>query len=152
MGKSIQVHFRYVAFLLIFVLILGGGYLSFKHNQTSFSPQDKRALWQDYRTKTMSVDSRTMRLVIADTPAQWSQGLMYVRKPVRGFDGMVFMFPGKAEKKVFWNKNTYIDLTVYWMRDGEVIGKNFLPSIEKSKELVIIESPGPTDTVVEYIQ
>ncbi|MDP4011968.1 MAG: DUF192 domain-containing protein, partial [Candidatus Roizmanbacteria bacterium] len=88
---------------------------------------------------------------IADTPDHMQQGLMFVRKPTEGFDGMVFRFPDK-QSRTFWNKNTLEDLQLYWMADGEVIGTSDLPSIEKSVSIVTVSSPAPADTVVEIIK
>ena len=37
---------------------------------------------------------------------------------------MIFIFPDK-ERQTFWNKNTYLDLDIYWMNDDKVVGKSF---------------------------
>src|SRR3989344_5596943 len=65
-----------------------------------------------------------------------------------GVDGMIFIFP-QAELRTFWNKNTYLDLQIYWLRNHQIIGQSFLPSIERSKEYIYVRSPGPVDTVIE---
>jgi len=64
---------------------------------------------------------------------------------------MVFRFQDQ-ETRNFWNKNTFVDLKLYWMLDGEAIGTSDLPSIERSQDIVTVFSPGPADTVVEIIQ
>jgi uncharacterized membrane protein (UPF0127 family) len=78
------------------------------------------------------------------------RGLMNVKKPV-DFDGMIFLFPEK-NYRTFWNKNTYLDLDVYWLDNEEVVGKDNLPSIEKTKEIFTISSPKPVDRVVEIVR
>ena len=61
---------------------------------------------------------------------------------------MIFLFPS-LEVRSFWNKNTYMDLDVYWLAGDEVLGKSKLPSIEKSKEIVVVDSPAPANKVIE---
>ncbi len=111
--------------------------------------KDGRALWDDYEVITKEVDGRELRLVVADTPARWQQGLMYVRKPA-DFDGMIFYF-NTPQPQVFWNRNTFEDLDVYWMRKDKIIGKSMLPSVEKNG-LKTVTSPGFIDTVIEVIR
>ena len=74
---------------------------------------------------------------------------MFYKKPV-DFDGMIFIFPEK-EIKSFWNKNTFIDLNLYWIDDNKIIGKSFLPSILNSKEIVTVNSSEKVNKVVEII-
>ncbi|MEM0476681.1 MAG: hypothetical protein QW367_03565, partial [Candidatus Aenigmatarchaeota archaeon] len=52
----------------------------------------------------------------------------------------IFIFPDK-QIRYFWNKNTFVDLDVYWLDDDKIIGREFLPSIEKTKEIYTIKSP-----------
>lgn len=97
-------------------------------------------------------DIETYRLLVADTPEKWEQGLMYVRTKddISGYDGMLFQFPN-AEQRMFWNKNTLSDLTLYWMHNGKVIGTSRLPSIEKTGSISSVFSPSPADQVVELL-
>jgi uncharacterized membrane protein (UPF0127 family) len=88
-------------------------------------------------------------LLTANNQRQWEKGLMFYKKPV-DFDGMIFIFPEK-EVRNFWNKNTYVDLNLYWMDDDKVVGKSFLPSILKSKEIITVGSGKKVDRVVEII-
>lgn len=87
------------------------------------------------------------QLLVADTPEKWTKGLMYFRS-LEGVDGMIFIFPDK-QPRTFWNKNTLMNLDLYWLDENQVIGKSYLPSIEKSKEVVVVNSPNPVDKVVE---
>jgi len=71
-------------------------------------------------------------------------------KKLNNADGMMFIFKDK-KFRTFWNKNTYFDLDVYWILDEKVIGKSYLPSIEKTKELIYVNSPAPVNKVVEIV-
>ena len=104
---------------------------------------------KDFRYFKYKIDGKTYRLLVARTPKEWGKGLMYYKKPVR-FDGMIFIF-NKPKVRFFWNKNTYLDLDLYWLRGDKVVGRSYLPSITKSGE-VTIESPSPVDKVVEIIK
>jgi len=86
----------------------------------------------------------------AKTSEEWQKGLMFVKKPV-DYDGMIFIFPDKQIRS-FWNKNTFLDLEIYWIDDDKVVGKDTLPSILKSKNPIVISSPVPVDKVVEIIK
>lgn len=92
---------------------------------------------------------RECRLLVADTPEKQERGLMGYRA-LKGFDGMVFVYKGRAVRH-FWNKNTYLELDLYWLDGKRVIGKSHLPSVESSG-LVIVSSPGPVDRVVELLR
>ncbi len=109
------------------------------------------ALWDGYRIEIKEVEGKKLKLIIAENPKQWSQGLMFVKEKSEDFDGMIFKFPS-ASRRMFWNMNTFVDLKLYWMRDGKIIGTSDLPSITKSKTVVTRSSPGPADTVIEAIQ
>jgi len=93
------------------------------------------------------LNGKSYQLLTAKNPQEWEKGLMYYRK-LDGADGMIFFFPNKQVKS-FWNKNTLMDLDIYWLNDETVIGKSFLPSIEKSKEIVVVNSPDKANTVIE---
>jgi len=96
-----------------------------------------------------SINNIKHKLLIADSPAEWEKGLMFYKKPVN-FDGMIFIFPEK-QVRTFWNKNTYMDLDIYWMDDGKIIGKSLLPSILKTKKIITVSS-GKVNQVVEIIR
>jgi len=86
----------------------------------------------------------------AKTPEEWQKGLMFVKKPV-DYDGMIFIFPDKQIRS-FWNKNTFVDLDIYWIDENKIIGKSYLPSILKSKNIITISSQLPVDKVIEIIR
>lgn len=98
------------------------------------------------------LNGKKYRLLVADEPGEWERGLMNYRKreDLGGVDGMIFIFPNK-DYRTFWNKNTYLDLKVYWIEDKEVVGQDFLPSINQSKDLVYIHSPVKVNKVIELV-
>jgi len=75
---------------------------------------------------------------------------MFVRN-LRGIDGMIFTFNDK-EIRSFWNKNTYLDLDLYWISDKKVVGQSYLPSIEKSKKITMVYSSSPVNKVIELVK
>ncbi len=104
---------------------------------------------ENQNTILYTVQNKQYRLFTAKTPQEWEKGLMFVRK-LDNADGMIFLFPDK-NTRTFWNKNTYVDLDLYWMDDMIVVGKSYLPSVEK-KGIVTVTSPRPVNMVVELIR
>jgi uncharacterized membrane protein (UPF0127 family) len=99
--------------------------------------------------KIYELENKIYKLLIAQNEKEWTQGLMNVKCPC-DFDGMLFIFPDK-EIRSFWNQNTFLDLDVYWLDDNKVVGKNYLPSILKTREPLVINSPSPVNRVIEII-
>lgn len=97
-------------------------------------------------------DFQTFKLLVADTPERWERGLMYVRSKsdIGGLDGMMFQFPN-SEIRMFWNKNTVSNLTLYWLHEGQIIGTSSLPSINSTTTITTVSSPSPADSVIEII-
>jgi len=107
-----------------------------------------------YKIIEYSLEGKNYRLYLADTPKKWQRGLMYKKYNdllAKKIDGMLFVFPKKFVP-VFYNKNTYIDLDVYWINGSSVVGKSFLPSIKNSRIIVEIISPSEVDKVAEVIK
>ncbi|GBD03801.1 Aldose sugar dehydrogenase YliI [bacterium HR19] len=110
------------------------------------------------------LEGKFYNLLVADEPAEWLRGLMFARKCADGFfdfsyeitpclnwwDGMIFIFPDKMVRS-FWNKNTLVDIDIYWINDDDVIGKAFLPSFERTKKIYTVTSPSQVNKVVEII-
>jgi len=96
------------------------------------------------------IEGQTFELLAADSEDEWVAGLMNVRE-LDNADGMMFIFPDK-QKRTFWNKDTFVDLDVYWILDDKVVGRDFLPSIEKSNGFVYISSPVSVNKVAEIIK
>lgn len=106
--------------------------------------------WNNYETKDITIEEKPYHLLVADTLEKQELGLMNVTT-LDGYDGMVFLFPDTSIKS-FWNKNTLIDLQIYWMNNDIVMGTEILPSINKTGGVKVITSPGAVNTVVELVQ
>ena len=102
------------------------------------------------QAKIYLINNKNYCLLTANNQQEWERGLMYYKKPV-DFDGMIFIFPDKQVRS-FWNKNTYLDLDLYWMDGDKVVNKSYLPSILKSKDTVVVKSSGEVNRVVEIIR
>lgn len=96
------------------------------------------------------LEDKVYYLKTAKTPEEWQKGLMFVKKPVN-YDGMIFIFPDK-KIRYFWNQNTFLDLDIYWLDGDQIIGKDYLPSLDKSKKVITLTSPLPADKVIEIIR
>ena len=103
-----------------------------------------------YKTTFYSINGKKYHLLVADTPKKQEQGLMHVRK-LENFDGMLFQLP-RSGTQYFWNRNTFLNLQIYWINGESVMGITELPSIEKSEELVILSSPHSVDKVIEIVK
>ncbi len=100
-------------------------------------------------TWTTQAKQPQCKLLVADTPEKHEKGLMHIRF-LKGYDGMVFLYKDKALRH-FWNKNTHLDLYVYWIDGERLVGRSYLPPEEKAG-IVIVSSPEPVDTVVELLK
>lgn len=135
----IKKRFALFSFLAVSVILI----LFLFNNQRAGQAQD---------TVRYELAGKSYTLRIADERTEWSEGLMFVTEAdVTDFDGMIFIFPDSAPRS-FWNKNTLLDLDIYWIQDGQIIGRDVLPSIKRSGEIVTVTSPQPADTVVEIIR
>ncbi|MEK7597953.1 MAG: DUF192 domain-containing protein [Patescibacteria group bacterium] len=133
-------------FLLVIYFITVYSFLFLNPSNFYFSTPNKELI-------SYSINNIKYKLLIADSPDEWQKGLMFFKskKELKGADGMIFIFPEK-QIRTFWNKNTYLDLDLYWMNGKTVIGKSFLPSILKSKEIIIVKSTEEVNRVVEIIR
>ncbi len=102
--------------------------------------------WKGYEIIRYHLNNKQYHLLVADTPAKRSKGLMYV-KNLKGVDGMIFKFDNLAPQS-FWNQNTHLDLDIYWINGDTVVGYEHLPPIDRAG-MVVISSPRPVDTVIE---
>ncbi len=97
-----------------------------------------------------NIENKRLVLIEATNEAQWERGLMYADRNIP-VDGMIFKFPKRANR-TFWNKNTYVDLDVFWLNGERIIGRAYLPSIARTKREVLVQSPGQVDQVIEVIR
>lgn len=123
---------------ITFILILVWQYYQVRNKYTG------------YEITIYKLQNKNYRFLVADNPAKWERGLMFLRK-LEGVDGMIFEFPDEAFRN-FWNKNTFMNLTLYWIDNNLVVGTSNLPSIEVTKDVVTVSSPQKVNTVVELPQ
>jgi len=134
-GKIMLKIFILVLILMISAIFIFNYFLSEKNNEKLIS---------------FELEGKKYLLKKANNPQEWQDGLMFIEKPVN-YNGMIFIFPDKQIRS-FWNKNTFIDLDIYWLDDDKIIGKDFLPSINSSKEVITKTSPMPVNKVIEIIK
>ena len=106
--------------------------------------------YKGYEITNYILENKKYNLLIADSPEKWTKGLMFV-KSNKDFDGILFVFPDKKYRS-FWNKNTFMDLDIYWIDKDKIIGKETLFSIEKTKKVQTISSKKPVNKVIEIIK
>jgi uncharacterized membrane protein (UPF0127 family) len=117
------------------------------------SNQAQNPNFSNYQTTNYLLLATNYLLLVADSPEKWEKGLMFVKnkQDIGGADGMIFLFPDK-KPRTFWNKNTLVDLNLYWLEDDNLVGKSLLPSIEKTREVVTVSSPKAVNKVIELIR
>jgi len=135
---KLAVTMKRIIFIMLFFTVVTC-YFVFKNNNC-----------QNNQAKKYYINNKNYCLLTANNQDQWKKGLMFYKKPVN-FDGMIFIFPDRQIKS-FWNKNTYLDLDLYWMDGETVVGKSYLPSISKSKKIVTVNSNEKVNRVVEIIE
>ena len=133
----------FVLFGLLSLIILG--IIIFQKKSIGFIPD-----WNGYRVTRYSLNGLNYKFAVADNGEKWGRGLMDVTKPLP-VDGMIFIFP-ESSYRVFWNKNTRLDLDLYWLQGETVVGRSYLPQIDKSKTVFTVKSPEPVNKVVELIR
>src|SRR3989338_3371740 len=106
--------------------------------------------WKNYQKIKYAIEGKEYNLLIADTQEKQEKGLMYVTS-LKNYDGMIFTYP-QPRNLSFWNKNTLVDLDLYWIVNDRVVRKETLPSINRSNNIVTLNSPGEVDKVVEIIK
>lgn len=97
----------------------------------------------------LNIEGREYILFTARTALERARGLSGIRE-LKGGDGMIFYFDS-PQSPTFWNKNTYLDLELVWMRNGEIVGRDFLPS-EDEAGLITKSAPQEVDQVVELVK
>ena len=99
-----------------------------------------------------TIDGQDHLLLTAKTDQERARGLSGIMSldEIAPAQGMVF-YINPPQRASFWNKDTHLDLTLYWLNNGQVIGIDNLPSID-SAGLVVIDAPGITNEVIEIIK
>lgn len=126
-------------FLIILVLIIGALWISLSKQQKA-----------NKDLAVISLEGKTVRLLVADEPEEWTKGLMD-KKELKGASGMIFIFPDRSVR-TFWNKNTHLSLKLFWLDGNTVVGKSDLPSIDKSEKIVTVTSPSKVTKVIELVR
>lgn len=93
------------------------------------------------------MDGQTYHLLVADNEKKREQGLMHIEN-LSSYDGMIFLFPDRGFR-TFWNKNTLMNLKVYWIDGDTVVGTSDLPSVRQTTDTVTVSSPAEVNKVVE---
>ena len=108
---------------------------------------------------TINLDGKDYTLFIARTAIDKMRGLSNIEK-LEGADGMIFYFD-PPQKATFWNKKTFLDLELIWMKNGKIVGRDFLPAegearlgrpAENKGGLVVKSAPWEVDSVVELVR
>lgn len=100
-----------------------------------------------YKITNFQINHQNYKLIVAETKRQRYQGLMNTRELIDAA-GMIFLFPD-TDFRIFSNRNTLMDLEIYWLQDERIVGKDFLPSFEISGETVKVYSPEKVNVVIE---
>jgi uncharacterized protein len=125
-----EIKYRFLTALV--VLFILGIYIT----QTS---NDKESLVM------LTVGGAPLKVEVAYNHDTRAKGLMY-RNFLPSDTGMIFTFDNH-QPLTFWNKNTYIDLDLIWVRDDKVIGFSLLP--QYNGMVISVDSPEPADSVIE---
>lgn len=133
---------KYIVFYLapFLIILLLGLNLVIKKDK-------KKDQFFNYKKINYQLKGKRYSLLVADSEEKRVKGLMNIRE-LKEYDGMIFVFENK-DFHSFWNKNTYLDLKIFWLDNDRLIGEDFLPSIERSKEIVILTSPKKVNKVIE---
>lgn len=134
-----------ISLILLIVAFTSGAYMAYR----IYKEKTAMPVYSGFTISDYTVDGKKYQLLIADSDTKWSQGLMFYRS-LEGVDGMIFVFPDKR-MRTFYNKNTFMDLTLLWLDGKRVVGTAQLPSIEKSKDIVYVNSPEQVTTVIELV-
>lgn len=95
----------------------------------------------------IKVKDTTYIVELAKTDTERSQGLQF-RKTLADQNGMLFVFdkPGLYD---FWNKNTYLELDLIYIKDSKIVERGFLPIFNKNQTPVIYSPQSQADYVLE---
>lgn len=141
----------FLLIVLFFALLSLFGYWAFKKWASpilqSLTPTSSLSLV--INATTVKVFDKELTLLLAQTPSEHEKGLSQI-KSLEDFDGMLFLFNKKSDQ-TFWNKDTFLDLIIYWMDGEKVLKMDYLPSIEKTKTIKRISAGLPVDRVIEYV-
>ena len=131
----------------IFILIIAVIILLMLFLNTTPKPEQLPIKLSELEIINYTIQGRTFQVYLADTEEKKIKGLSGMNSI--DADGMLFVFD-KPYKATFWNKDTHLDLELWWIRGESVIKKDYLPSIDKTS-LVRIQSSAEVDKVLEIV-
>lgn len=123
-------------------LLLGAGCNLFDKNRVPFQ--------QIENLKTISVGNESLRVEVADTDEERSQGLSGLDSLPES-QGMLFDFRDSADRRPsFWMKGMKFDIDIIWIKDNKVVGltKNLQPPLTNDY-LPSYRAPEEIDYVLE---
>jgi hypothetical protein len=91
-----------------------------------------------FEKKIIKLSHNKVIVEIADTNEKAEQGLMY-RKTLGKNEGMLFIFPNE-EKRNFWMKNTFIDLSIAFFDSSKILTETCDMKASSSELIVKPES------------
>lgn len=108
--------------------------------------------YDTYEVVERNIKGMKYKLLVADTDAKHTQGLMNVKSKsdICGHDGMIFVFQNIGIQ-TFWNQNTLVDLKLFWMLGDKVLREDDLQNITENG-MKIYSSIIPVDRVVEIVK
>ncbi len=104
----------------------------------------------NFSQKTVSINDITLRVGLADTPEERSQGLSGCDH-VPNDSGLYFVFPS-AGIKPFWMKDMLVPIDIVWINNNKVIKVDSFvspPSPRSQSSLKTYLPPEPIDAVLE---
>lgn len=106
----------------------------------------------NYNTVIITINDRPHNVIIANDTETRERGLMFVRTLPSHIDGMLFLFDD-FKPRAMWNKNTYIDIDIFWINGNKIVGVDVLPSCLTTKGTIIYKQSNlPVNIAVELIK
>ena len=95
----------------------------------------------------IKVKDATYTVELAQTDMERSKGLQF-RKTLADSNGMLFVFD-KQGLYDFWNKDTYVELDLIYIKDSKIVERGFLPIFDKNQTPSIYSPQSQADYVLE---
>lgn len=88
----------------------------------------------DFKTQQIKVGGKSLKVEIAKTMSQRSQGLMF-RKDFAAAEGMLFIFE-QEQVLSFWMKNTFLDLSIgFFDRNKKLVDVQDMSAVKSEMEM-----------------
>lgn len=141
--------------VLIALFLIGGTTFAFGGvlwpKELGYESRQCKTNYAEYKVAKINIEHKNYKLLISDTNDKHWYGLMNVKEKsdICGHDGMIFLFKDFGIQ-TFWNKNTLVDLDLYWMANDKMVRKDLLQNITDNG-MRIYSSLLPVNRVVEII-